>query len=103
VDVHPLVGVRPGPALRLSVDADFFWRQSLADGLYTVPYVLIRPGDPSQARHIGNQYTLEMEWEINGFLACEAFLTYFAAGQFLRDSGQGRDLLFVAPRLTLRF
>jgi hypothetical protein len=103
VDVHPLVGVRPIPALSLSVDADFFWRQSLTDGLYTAPYVLNRPGNPDQARHIGNQYTLEVEWEINDFVAFEGFLTYFAAGQFLRDSGSGRDILFLAPRLTLRF
>ncbi|WP_310397912.1 alginate export family protein [Hymenobacter sp.] len=103
VDVHPLVGVRPFPALRVSVDADFFWRHRRADALYTAPYVLARPGNETQSRHIGYQYTLEVEWALNDFVAFEGFLTYFAAGQFLRESDAGRDITFFAPRLTLRF
>jgi hypothetical protein len=103
MDVHPVVGVRPARNLSLSADADFFWRYSPRDGLYTVPYVLIREAGDSRARHIGNQYTVQGAWAANDFLSCELFLTYFAAGRFLKETGPGRDLTFVAPRLTFKF
>jgi hypothetical protein len=103
MDVHPVVGVRPARNLSLSADADFFWRYSPRDGLYTVPYVLIREAGDSRARHIGNQYTVQGAWAANDFLSFELFLTYFAAGRFLKETGPGRDLTFVAPRLTFKF
>jgi hypothetical protein len=103
VDLHPLLGIRPAPEVSVSMDVDLFWRHSRRDGLYAVPYVPIRAAGPSRARHIGNQYTLMGNWEPTGFLSCELFVTYFTAGRFLQETGAGRDLTFVAPRLTFRF
>ena len=103
VDLHPLVAIQPASEVSVSFDADLFWRHSRRDGLYAVPYVPIRAAGASRARHIGNQYTLTGSWEPTAFWSCELFVTYFTAGRFLRETGAGRNLTFVAPRLTLRF
>lgn len=103
VDVHPLVGFYPVPALEVTVDGDFFWRHRLQDGLYGVPYVLMRDDGGSRAHHIGNQFSLEMDFQANPYLNFELFVTYFMAGKFLRDTGAGKNLTFIAPRVTFRF
>ncbi|WP_166648205.1 alginate export family protein [Hymenobacter sp. UV11] len=104
-DLHPVLTLYPArtDAFALSFDWDFFWRASLDDGLYRVPYVLNRPGNPGQARYIGDQLTLEGDWQASRHWELELFLTYFRAGQFLRDSGPGLDQTYVSPRVTFRF
>jgi hypothetical protein len=103
VDLHPLLGFSPVPALEISLDADFFWRHSTQDGLYGVPYVLLRGDGGSQSRHIGDQFSLQAAWQPNPYLSFELFCTYFAAGKFLKDTGSARNLTFIAPRMTFRF
>ena len=103
VDLHPMVGFSPLPALEFTLDADFFWRHSLADGLYGVPYVPLREDGGSRSRRIGDQFSLAAAWQTNPYLGFELFLTHFVAGKFLKDTGAGRNLTFIAPRVTFRF
>lgn len=102
LDLHPILTLRPtsrqNPAL--SLDWDFFWRASRADGLYGVPYVLLRPGTRTLPAFIGDQLTLEGNWTVLRHLRAELFLTYFRAGAFLRASGAGQNLTYVSPRVT---
>lgn len=104
-DLHPVLTLYPAHAadFALSFDWDFFWRASLADGLYSVPYVLNRPGNASQARYIGNQLTMEMDWNVQRHWELELFLTYFQAGSFLKESGPGLNQTYLSPRVTFRF
>ena len=104
-DLHPVLTLYPARTndFALSFDWDFFWRASRADGLYSVPYVLNRPGNPSQSTYIGDQLTLEMDWQVQRHWELELFLTNFWAGAFLKESGPGRDQTYVSPRVTFRF
>jgi hypothetical protein len=63
-DLHPVLTLYPARTneFALSFDWDFFWRASVGDGLYSVPYVLNRSGNASQSRYIGNQLTAEVDW-----------------------------------------
>ncbi|WP_375434965.1 alginate export family protein [uncultured Hymenobacter sp.] len=105
LDLHPIVVLRPlaTPDVTLTVDWVFFWRASRADGLYTVPYVLTRSPSGAPSRYIGDQRTIEVAWQVNRHFTAELFVTYFRAGPFLRESGTGRNLTYVAPRLTFLF
>jgi hypothetical protein len=104
-DLHPVLTLYPARAdnLALSFDWDFFWRARATDGLYSVPYVLNRPGNASQATYVGDQLTLEMDWQVQRHWELELFLTYFRAGAFLKESGPGLDQTYVLPRVTFRF
>ncbi|TGE08375.1 alginate export family protein [Hymenobacter fodinae] len=104
-DVHPVLTLYPtsDDRVAISLDWDFFWRARRTDGLYSVPYVLSRPGSASQARYIGDQLTAELDWQVQRHWELELFLTYFRAGAFLRESGPGLNQTYVSPRVTFRF
>jgi hypothetical protein len=105
MDVHPMLLLHPpvGHNLALLLDWDIFWRASRADGFYSMPYVLERPGTPDQSAYIGDQMTIQADWDVHRHVQFELFLTYFRAGNFLKQSGQGRDITFFSPRVTYRF
>jgi hypothetical protein len=105
IDLHPALTVHPtgDPALTVSAEWFFFWRASRSDGIYTVPYVLVRPAKPSRSAYVGNQPTIQAEWDLQRHFKLELFLTYFRAGPALRESGPGRDLTYIAFRVTFRF
>jgi hypothetical protein len=104
-DLHPVLTLYPARTndFALSFDWDFFWRASSADGLYSVPYVLSRSGNATQSTYIGDQLTMEMDWQVQRHWELELFLTYFRAGAFLKESGPGLDQTYVSPRVTFRF
>ncbi|GAB3584558.1 alginate export family protein [Hymenobacter daeguensis] len=104
-DLHPVLTLYPARTddFALSFDWDFFWRASSADGLYSVPYVLNRPGNAGQSKYIGNQLTMELDWQAQRHWELELFVTYFQAGAFLEQSGPGRNQTYVSPRVTFRF
>ena len=104
-DLHPVLTLYPArtDAFALNLDWDFFWRARRADGLYSVPYVLNRPGTARQAAYVGDQLTAEMDWNAGRHWELELFLTYFRAGRFLRESGPGRNQAYASPRVTFRF
>jgi hypothetical protein len=104
-DLHPVLTLYPARTddFALSFDWDFFWRANSADGLYSVPYVLNRPGNVSQSKYIGNQLTMEVDWQVQRHWELELFVTYFQAGAFLEESGPGRNQTYVSPRITFRF
>jgi hypothetical protein len=105
VDLHPILALQPWADrdFTLSFDWAFFWRARRTDGLYTVPYVLARPGLPAQSAYIGDQLTAEVSWQTTRHLELEVFVTYFRAGAFLRESGTGRNLTYLSPRVTFLF
>ena len=105
MDVHPMLVLHPptGNHLAILLDWDFFWRASRADGFYSMPYVLERPGNPNQSAYIGDQLTAEVDWDVHRHVRFELFLTYFRAGDFLKQTGAGRDIMFFSPRVTYRF
>jgi hypothetical protein len=51
IDLHPSIDVAPLPGVVLSGSWLFFWRQSVRDGLYSVPGNLIRSGQGTRARY----------------------------------------------------
>jgi hypothetical protein len=102
-DLHPSITLHPRDDLLVATDWDFFWRASPGDGLYGVPYVLLREGRESRASYIGDQLTLELDWEATRHLQLEGFFTYFRAGPFLKETGAGRNLTYCSLRTTYKF
>jgi hypothetical protein len=54
IDLHPVLDLRFGEDVMATADWNFFWRESLEDGIYTLSVLPLRPGSPSRARYIGN-------------------------------------------------
>jgi hypothetical protein len=103
IDLHPSLTIHPAKNLEIIADWDFFWRENLNDGLYSVPYVLLRESSRSRAAYTGDQLTLEADWQISRHLQLEGFCTYFRAGEFLKQTGAGKNLTFLSSRFTFKF
>ena len=102
-DVHPNLTLQLAEQVRFTVDWDFFWRQSLRDGIYGNAVNLVRSGQGSRARYIGSAPTVQTEWEAERHMTLTMNYTHFFAGTYLRQSGPGKDVDFVATWVTYRF
>ncbi len=54
INLHPSLTLSPADRLTLTIDWDFFWRESIHDGVYNNAGALVRSGRNSASRAIGN-------------------------------------------------
>src|SRR5262249_30403584 len=62
IDVHPQLDLALRNNLTLTLDWDCFWRESTRDGIYGPAVNLIQSGQTSDARYVGNQVEIMLEW-----------------------------------------
>jgi alginate export protein len=96
MDIHPQVLLDASHGVSVSVDWIFQWRESLLDGVYSVPGSLIRAPGNSQARFVGNRPGTEVRWQANRHLWFQADYGIFYAGKFLKETQPGRNLNYWA-------
>jgi hypothetical protein len=64
---------------------------------------MIYSGKNSSKKDIGQQYSTHLEYVPNNFLYFRYECTWFKAGSFLKDVGPGKDILFMATTVQLKF
>jgi hypothetical protein len=102
-DVHPVLMFFPLPNVSCDLDAVWFWRSSLQDGLYQIGGALLRRGTRMDARYIGNQINLEVRWALDLHTTIVLNLAGFLTGEFLKDTGPSNDVAFSNVGITYRF
>lgn len=103
IDIHPALDLHLTDHLKLTADWDIFWRYSTNDGLYDSGGNVLRTPNGSGAKFVGHQPSLGLEWELERHTTLSAAYSHFFAGQFIRQSGPGKDVDFAAVWLTYRF
>ena len=103
VDLHPAIEIHPTGTLTLSFDSDFYWRQSRQDGIYGPALNLIRSGKVTEARAIGTQPSIRGEWKADRHWTFVAAAAYFVAGEFLKQSGPGKNITYFTSWATYLF
>jgi len=96
IDAHPRVDVTLPHGVTASADWIFQWRESLRDGVYSVPGSLIIPAGKSDARSVGHRPGSELRWQVNRHLWFQADYGIFYAGKFVEESQAGRNLNYWA-------
>jgi Alginate export len=96
IDTHPRIETSLPHDVTVSADWIFQWRQSLRDGVYSVPGFLIIPAGKSAARFVGHRPGTEVRWQINRHLWFQADYGVFYAGEFVKQSQAGRNLNYWA-------
>ena len=96
IDAHPRVETTLPHGVTVSVDWIFQWRESLRDGVYSVPGFLIVPAGKSNARFVGHRPGTEVRWQANRHLWFQADYGIFYAGKFVKESQSGRNLNYWA-------
>jgi len=103
VDLHPQVDLQVHKRVTVTVDWDCFWRESTRDGIYGPAANLIRSGQTSNARSVGQQSELLVQWAPDRHFAVSADFAYFRSGRFLRETTPGKPLGYVSTWLTYKF
>jgi hypothetical protein len=104
-----LIHIRPSFDFRITnrlygfVGVDLLWRTSRGDGIYGPGGNVVRAPGTSQARYVGTDVDLTITWELNRQVALELTAGYFFAGEFIKESGPGKDMYYVGPTLYFRF
>ena len=80
----------------ISLDWIFQWRESLRDGVYSVPEFLIVPAGKSDGRFVGHRPGSEVHWQTNRHLWFQADCGIFYAGKFVKEIQPGRNLNYWA-------
>jgi hypothetical protein len=103
MDIHPSLDLRLTERVTLTTDWDFFWRQSVKDGIYGNAVNLVRSGQGSRERYIGSQPQAQVEWRANRHLTFTVIYAHFFAGPFLKETQPGKDVDYFTVWGTYRF
>lgn len=103
IDLHPAVIIPVTEKFEMNWNADFFWRESDEDALYTGGGRILRAAGNNLNRYIGTQYTLELTYAFNRNWEAFGAFAMIPAGQFIRESGASETIYFSAGHLKLIF
>ncbi|WP_243373787.1 alginate export family protein [Geotalea sp. SG265] len=103
INVNPSVQLHFDKEVTATVNWDFFWRESMHDGIYNNAVTLVRSGKNSHARYIGSQPQAQLEWNLDRHMTLVVIYAHFLAGPFLRESGPGKDVDYVTTWITYKF
>ena len=102
-NIHPFLTVNPHDDLSLTADFDFFWRLETGDGIYNPGGQLLRSGEGTDARHVGNELSLNATWQINPHASFTAIYAHFFPGNFVENTGSAEDIDFIELTLKILF
>lgn len=102
-DVHPSVAFTLAPNLVWTIDIDLFWRYSVRDGIYGPNTALIYSGTNARSRFVARQLATDFSYTPNPFLYFRVEFTWLRAGDFLREVGAGKDIIFTGVTAQLKF
>ena len=103
IHLRPTVTVHPREDVAVSLTGAAYWRQSIGDGIYAIPGLLVRSGEGSDARFIGTQVELTVAWQATPELNLSASAAAFAPGTFIRDTGPARTITMIGAMANFRF
>lgn len=102
-DIHPYLTLKLSKKLSWQADYDLFWRMSSQDGIYGPNVRLIYSGKDAASTEIGQQLGTNLEYSPNPFLYFRAELTWFKAGQYLKEVSAGKDIIMAGATMQLKF
>ncbi|MBV8229107.1 MAG: alginate export family protein [Planctomycetaceae bacterium] len=103
IDLHPVLDLNFGEKVTMTADWNFFWRESLDDGIYSLAGVPLRPGTPSQARYIGSSPSLTVAWQATRHTAILASYVHFFPGPYLQENPPAKAMDYVTVWIDFTF
>ncbi len=103
IDLNPTVDLHFSGRVTLTLNWDFFWRESEQDGIYNNGGALLRSGKNSNARYVGSQPQAQLEWDLDRHTTFILIYAHFFAGPFIRETGPGKDVDFMTTWVAYKF
>jgi hypothetical protein len=102
IDLHPTLDLYAGDKLTLSVDWDFFWRESLGDGVYRISGTPLRTG-VGGSRYVGNCPALTVVWNPTRHVSVLTSYIHFFAGPYFQANPPNKDTDYLTVWLDYKF
>ena len=91
-------------SVQFGIDYDWFWRNSVYDGVYGLGDNLLRTGQESRERLVGKQLSASVLWHTTRHVDLSLAYAYFFVRPFLTDSATpGRDVQYASAYVTFKF
>lgn len=106
INVNPYVKLNPVKKLYVFGTAYFMWRHSNQDGTYSPGAVEIRPNPgllfASTEKEIGTLLVLETNYTVNRHLLFGLDASRFFAGDYVKETGKGKNISYVSLKGVIR-
>ena len=86
-----------------TADWNFFWRESLEDGVYNLSGAPLRPGTPSRSRYVGSSPSLTAVWRATRHLTVLASYVHFFPGPYVKDNPPAKQIDYVTVWIDYTF
>jgi len=103
IGMFPNLRFVPCCGITATVGPAFFWRESTRDGIYSINVAPLRTGQLSDARYVGAQPSVRVEWPIQRHWSFTLVVSGFRAGQFLKETPPGKSTSYVTTWVTFKF
>ena len=104
VDVHPTLDLHPAKTVDVLLDWDFFWRESLKDGLYGPTGAgVLAAANGSEAKFVGSTPDVQVSWNVDRHVSLLANYSRFYPGGFLRDNHLDKTVDYVTTWVDYKF
>lgn len=107
INMSPYLRYQHNNKWLVTLRGSFISRESLADGIFTPNMTPLRPilGNKivSDARQVGNIFALDANFLPTKNLSLQAEFGYCVAGDYMSDTGNGRNVLYFALRNAFKF
>lgn len=102
-DIHPSVTLAITKKISWQTDYDIFWRMNRNDGIYGPNVKVIYSGKDTHSTQIGRQLGTSFIYQPKKFLYFRLEGTWFEAGDYLKETGQGKDILMGGATIQVKF
>jgi hypothetical protein len=102
IDLHPTLDLYAGEKVTLSLDWDFFWRESLGDGVYRISGTPLRRG-VGGSRYVGNSPALTAVWNPTRHLSVLAQYVHFFPGSYFQANPPDKNTDYFTVWLDYKF
>ena len=107
VNINPYIKFNPTKKSNIYASSYFMWRQSNQDGTYSPSAVEVRPGQEmffsTKKKELGTLLALESVYAINQSFSFALDASYFFAGGYVKATGNGKDITYLAFKGTYKF
>ncbi len=108
ISINPYFKINPTPKIYVYASFNLLWRQSNQDGIYSPGTgAETRPNTamhfPSTKQNLGTLLVLESSYSLNKHLTIGLDASYFFAGNYIKETGKGKDIVYVSSKIGYKF
>jgi hypothetical protein len=102
IDLHPTLDLYAGEKVTVSFDWDFFWRESLGDGVYLISGAPLRTGTGG-SRYVGNSPAVTVAWKPTRHVSVLTQYVHFSPGPYFQANPPDKSTDYVTVWVDFQF